>query len=249
MKVGFIGAGNMAGAMARGWGEPVIASDSGSGRAAALAAELGGEAFATNAEVAAAADVVLLCHKPAQLESVAREIAGAVTAVASVLGGTSLADLRAAYPGVPCIALMPNTPVEVGRGVVLMSAEEDAEVELATALRPQLERLGLVVELPEEAMHTGAAVSGVGPAYMALVVEALADAGVKHGLPAPVALTLATETMAGSAALLAARGHDTLALRRGVTSPGGTTARGLAALERGGLRAAFFDASDAVAGR
>lgn len=248
MRIGFIGAGNMARAMARGLGEPVLASDSGSGRAAALAGELGGEA-GTNAEVAAAADVVVLSHKPYQLDAVAREIAGSVKGVASVLGGVSLDTLRAAYPGVPCISLMPNTPVEVGRGVVLLAAEQEGERALAAALRPQLDRLGLVVEVSEAALGAGATVSGVGPAYMAVVVEAMADAGIKLGLPEDLALTLATETMAGTAALLAAQGHDTLALRRGVASPGGSTARGLAALERAGLRAAFLDASDAVAGR
>ena len=97
MKIGFIGAGNMAAAMARGLGEPVLASDSGSGRAAALAAELGGEAR-SNAEVAAAADVVILSHKPYQLAAVAGEIAGSTKAVASVLGGTSLADAPRGLP-------------------------------------------------------------------------------------------------------------------------------------------------------
>jgi pyrroline-5-carboxylate reductase len=248
MKIGFIGAGNMASAMARGLGEPVLASDSGSGRAAALAAELGGEAR-TSAEVAAAADVIVLSHKPYQLSAVAAELAGRAKAVASVLGGVSLEDLRRAYPGVPCISLMPNTPVEIGRGVVLLAAEQEPERQLAAALRPQLDRLGLVVEVSEAALRSGSTVSGVGPAYMALVVEAMADAGIKLGLPESLALELATETMAGSAALLAAQGHDTLALRRAVTSPGGSTARGLAALERGGLRSAFLDASDAVANR
>lgn len=248
MRIGFIGAGNMAGAMARGMGEPVLVSDSGSGRAAALAAELGGES-GTNAAVAAAADVVVLSHKAHQLEAVARGISGRVKAVASVLGGVTLAALRSAYPGVPCVLLMPNTPVELGRGVVLLTAEEDPERELAAAMRPQLDRLGLVVDVSEAALSAGAAVSGVGPAYMAVVVEAMADAGIKLGLPEKLALTLATETMAGTAALLAAQGHDTLALRRAVASPGGSTARGLAALERAGLRAAFLDASDAVADR
>ena len=100
MKVGLIGAGNMARAMARGWGDPVLCSDSGSGRAAELVAELGGRA-ATNLEVAQEADLVILCHKPHQLRLVAAEIAGHVTAVASVLGGVGVAQLQQAYHGVP----------------------------------------------------------------------------------------------------------------------------------------------------
>src|SRR5918997_20390 len=148
MQVGFIGAGNMARALAWGWGDPVLCTDSGSGRAQALADELGGEALASNRELAERADLVILAHKPAQLAEVAAEIAGTAKAVVSVLASTTQADLRAAYPGTPVLR----------------------------------------------------------------------------------------------------RGGDTLGLRRAVASPGGTTARGLAALERGGLRIAFSDAMDDVVG-
>src|SRR5215218_141231 len=98
MMVGLIGAGNMAGALARGWGEPVLATDSGSGRAQALTAELGGEAVASNRQLAERADVVVLAHKPAQLQAVAREAAPAARAVVSLLARTTLDELRAAYP-------------------------------------------------------------------------------------------------------------------------------------------------------
>src|SRR6202012_5428456 len=108
MKVGLIGAGNMARAMGRGWGDPVLASDSGSGRAQALVDELGGRA-ASNTEVAREADLVVLCHKPYQLKMVAREIADQVTAVVSVLGGVSSGALRSAYPGAQVLRLVPNT--------------------------------------------------------------------------------------------------------------------------------------------
>src|SRR4030088_1761763 len=101
MQLGLIGAGNMARALARGWGEPVLCSDAGSGRARALAEELGGEALESNRAVAERADLVVLCHKPYQLESVAEEIAQHVKAVASVLGGVSIPTLQRAYPGVP----------------------------------------------------------------------------------------------------------------------------------------------------
>ncbi|HEY5427811.1 MAG TPA: NAD(P)-binding domain-containing protein, partial [Solirubrobacteraceae bacterium] len=116
MRVGLIGSGNMARALARGWGEPVLCSDSGSGRAAALAAELGGRAV-SNLEVAQEADLVVLCHKPYQLDAVAQEIAGHVSAVASVLGSTNNGALSKAYPGTPVFRLIPNTPVEVRQGV------------------------------------------------------------------------------------------------------------------------------------
>src|SRR5947208_16990795 len=122
MQVGLIGAGNMARALARGWGEPVLVSDNGSGRAKALARELGGKALASNVRVADRADLVVLCHKPAQFLPVARQLRGHVKAVASVLGGVQTDALRQEY-GAPVFRFMPNTPVEVRRGVLCYSAE------------------------------------------------------------------------------------------------------------------------------
>jgi pyrroline-5-carboxylate reductase len=246
MKVGVIGAGNMAAALARGWGEPVLCTDSGSGRAAALAEELGGEAAASNSEVASNCDVIILAHKPAQLEAVAREAAPAARAVVSLLARTTLEDLRAAYPDTPVVRVQPNTPAEVRRGVTLLA--EPAEEPLGSRVEELFGRVGAVVRLPEALLDAAAAISGVGPAYWALVAEGWVDAAIRRGIPAPQAKLLVTETMAGSAALLRAREHDTLRLRREVTSPGGTTARGLAALERGGVRAAFANAMDDVLG-
>jgi pyrroline-5-carboxylate reductase len=245
MKVGLIGAGNMARAMARGWGEPVRCSGSGSGRAAELVAELGG-LVTTNVEVARQADLVVLCHKPKQLRLVADEIAAHTRAVASVLGGTGHGELQAAYPGIPVFALVPNTAVEVRRGVVCYAPAADADPELEEAVVALFERLGSVVSVTETQMEAAAAVSAVGPAYQALLAEAQVDAAVRHGLGAAMAGRLVAETMAGTAALLQHRSHDTLAVRREVTSPGGSTARGLAALERARVRGAFQDAIDAV---
>ena len=255
MKVGLIGAGNMARAMARGWGDPVLASDSGSGRARALADELGGRA-AGNVEVAREADLVVLCHKPYQLEQVASEIAGQARAVASVVGGIAVHDLLRAYPGAQVFRLMPNTPVEVRRGVVLYSPVDPdlrrtaGAPPLDAALEAQVlelfGRLGTVETVADALASVAAALTSVAPAYMALVAEAQTDAGVRHGLRADLAGRLVAETMAGSAELLASRGFDTLAVRREVTSPRGSTARGLDALERGGLRAAFAAAIDRV---
>jgi pyrroline-5-carboxylate reductase len=248
MRVGLIGAGNMARAIARGWGDPILCSDSGSGsgRAKALAAEVGGEALDSNAEVAKQADLVVLCHKPAQLSAVAAEVAPHAKAVASVLGGTSIAALRDAYPGLPVFRLMPNTPVEVRRGIVCYAPDPDVDTEIERQVVALFERLGVVVILDEKMIEAATAAMGVGPAYQALVVEAQVDAAVRHGLPAQLAAALIVETMAGSAVLLASRDYDTLSVRREVTSPAGSTARGLRALEQGGLRAAFQDATDAV---
>lgn len=249
MQVGYIGSGNMARALARGWGEPVLCTDAGSGRAAALAAELGGEALASNRELAERADLVILAHKPAQLGAVATEVGDAAKIVVSLLARTTQADVRAAYPSATVFRVEPNTAVEVRQGV-LAFAVPDAEVDRAVqeSVQERFARVGSVVEIPEALMRVAGACSGVGPAYWALLVEAHVEAAVRAGMPAPLATRLVIETMAGSAALLRSREGDTLGVRREVTSPGGTTARGLAALERGGVRAAFGAAMDDVVG-
>ena len=247
MQVGLIGAGNMARALARGWGDPVLVSDGGSGRARELASELGGEALDSNVEVADRADLVVLCHKPAQWLSVARELRGHAKAVASVIAGVDSSALRQEY-GVPVFRFMPNTPVEVRRGVLCYSPEQELDMRLEQEVLALFGRLGAVVRVPERLIDAAGAVMAVGPAYQALVAEAQVDAAVRHGLASGLAARLVSETMAGTAALLETRDYDTLAVRREVTSPGGTTARGLAALERGGLRPAFQEAFDAVVG-
>jgi pyrroline-5-carboxylate reductase len=247
MQVGLIGAGNMARALARGWGDPVLCSDGGSGRAKRLARELGGKALRSNRAVAERSDLVVLCHKPAQFVSVAQEIRGHAKAVASVLGGVGTEALRQEY-GVPVFRFMPNTPVEVRQGVVCYSPEQELDEQLEAQVLELFGRLGTVVEVPERLIDAASAVMGVGPAYQALMAEAQVDAAVRHGLGPGLAGRLVAETMAGTAALLHKRDYDTLAVRREVTSPGGTTARGLAALERAGVRPAFQEAFDAVVG-
>ncbi len=246
MQVGLIGAGNMARALALGWGEPVLCSDGGSGRARALADELGGEALDSNVAVAERADIVVLCHKPAQLRRVALEIKDKVKVVASVVGGTSALQLQDTYHGVPAFRLIPNTPVAVRRGIICYSRLDGADPDVEARVIGLFERLGTVVRLDDGLMGAAAAVMSVGPAYTALLVEAQVDAAVRHGLKPMLASSLVAETMAGTAALLAAREYDTLAIRREVTSPAGTTARGLAALERCGVRTAFQEAMDDV---
>src|SRR3954470_16442056 len=139
MQVGFIGSGNMARALARGWGDPVLCTDSGSGRARALADELGGEALASNKELADRADVIVLAHKPAQLAEVAWEAAGSAKAVVSLLARTPQADVRAAYPGAPAFVVVPNTAVEVRRGVIAFA--EGNAVDTDPALRDRLKEL------------------------------------------------------------------------------------------------------------
>jgi pyrroline-5-carboxylate reductase len=246
MQLGLIGAGNMATALARGWGDPVLVHDAHRPRAEALVAELGGEVVDSNEELAQRADVLLLAHKPAGLERVAREAGADATGVISILGGVTLAALRAAYGATPVVRMIPSVPVEVRQGVTCHAQDPAAEPGLQAHAIALFERVGLVMTLDEGQMEIATALASCAPAYIALVAEAQVDAGVRAGLPADIAGELVGANIGGTAALLQARGMDTLAVRRMVTSPGGITARGLAALEHAGLRAAFDDAMQAV---
>jgi pyrroline-5-carboxylate reductase len=246
MQIGLIGCGNMARALARGWGRPLLCADPIAERAQRLAAEVGGEALATNAEVARRAELVVLCHKPSQLQDVAQEIADHAQAIASILAVTPLAALEAAYPGRAVYRFMPSLPVELRQGAVVQAAGPQGDRELDSAVGELFGELGTLVVLEDRLLDVAMGLMSCGPAYVALVAEAQVDAGVRHGIPAPQGAELVVQTLAGTAELLRRRGYDTLAVRREVSSPGGLTARGLAALEQGGLRAAFSDALDAV---
>ena len=245
MQIGLIGAGNMARALARGWDRPVLVADPVTERAQALVAEVGGEALATNAEVAQRAGLVVLCHKPLQLADVALEVAPHARAVASILAATSLSDLHDAYPDRPVYRFIPSLPVEVRQGAVVQAASVE-EAELDAQVSELFAELGTLVVLPDSQVDVAMGLMSCAPAYVALVAEAQIDAGVRRGIPAAESAELVIQTLAGTAELLRRRGNDTLAVRREVASPGGVTARGLAALERGGLRAAFSEALDAV---
>jgi pyrroline-5-carboxylate reductase len=236
----------MASALARGLGEPALVSDAVRSRAEALADEIGGSVADSNAQVAEGSDAVVLCHKPAQLGAVADEIRDHAGVVVSILGGTPLAAIEEAYPDRPVYRFMPSIPVEVRQGVVCYAPGSRAADGPEREIRELFGRLGTLIELPEPLIDAATAVMGCGPAFYSLVIEALVDAGVTHGLAPDLAATMAVESMAGTATVLRERGHDTRELRRRVTSPGGMTARGLAALERGGVRAAFEDAVAAV---
>ncbi|MEX2105591.1 MAG: pyrroline-5-carboxylate reductase dimerization domain-containing protein [Solirubrobacterales bacterium] len=238
MIVGFIGSGSMAAAMARGWAgefETMLFSDSGSGRARALAGELGGEAL-SNAEIAERADVVVVAVKPAKLGEVAPEL-GAARQVVSILAAVSLVRLEEAFPEAEVLRVMPNVGVEVRKGVLCVAGGASPEV------REKLAALGHVVELPDGDFDEATAVMSCAPAYLALAVEALADAGAAAGLDEELARELVVETTAGTAELLRIR-HPA-DVRSAVASPGGSTEAGLDALDREGARRAFEAAVEA----
>jgi pyrroline-5-carboxylate reductase len=219
--------------MARGWAgeiEQMLFSDGGSGRAGELAQQVGGEAVDSNAELAERADLVVLAVKPAKLEEVAAEVRGA-KAVVSLLGATSLEKVQAAFPAAEAARAMPNVAVGVRRGVLCVAGDVSAEA------RGMLELLGHVVELPDSQLDAATAVMGCAPAYLALAVEARADAGAEAGLDEELARELVVETTAGTAELL--REQHPADVRKAVASPGGSTEAGLEALEQAGARQAF----------
>jgi pyrroline-5-carboxylate reductase len=231
----------------------VVCADPVAGRAQALVAEVGGEAVDSNADVARAADVIVLCHKPAQLGEVAAEVAPHADVVASILAATPLSALRDAYPGKPVYRFIPSLPVEVRQGAVVQGvdkhdhgARSGGDAQLDAEVRELFAQLGTLVELDDALVDVATGLMSCSPAYVALVAEAQIDAGVRRGIPAAQGAELVVQTLAGTAELLRRRGYDTVAVRREVSSPGGLTARGVDALERGGLRAAFSAALDAV---
>jgi pyrroline-5-carboxylate reductase len=235
--IGFVGSGSMAAAIARGLAGEVdgmLFSDSGSGRAAALAEELGGEAL-SNQGVAERADVVVLAVKPAALGAVAPSI-GAAREVVSVLAATPLERLRAALPDARILRTMPTGGVVGGRGVFCAAGAASPEV------RATLAKIARVVEIEEKDFDGATAVMGCAPAYLALAVEAIGDAGADDGLDRELARELIVETAAGTAELLRLR-HPA-DVRRAVASPGGSTEAGLKELDRLGARAAFVAAVD-----
>jgi pyrroline-5-carboxylate reductase len=250
MQIGLIGCGNMARALARGWGRPLLCADPLAERARALAAETGGEALATNALLAQRADLLVLCHKPSQLLDVAGEIEPHARAVASILAATPLAALKAAYADRPVYRFIPSLPVEVRQGAVVQAADPlgAREGTLDATVAELFAELGTLVVLDDSLLDVAMGLMSCAPAYVALVAEAQVDAGVRRGIPAAQGAELVVQTLAGTAELLRSRNHDMIAVRREVTSPGGVTARGLDALERAGLRSAFSKALDAVLG-
>ena len=218
-------------------------------RASDLRARFPGVAVAGEAAEAAGH---VLAVKPGDVEEACRSLAtvGSTAPVLSIAAGVTIARLEHALaPGTPVVRAMPNTPALVGAGAAAVAgggAAGDAELAWAEQV---LGAVGQVVRVDESLLDAVTGLSGSGPAYVFLVAEALVDAGVLAGLPRPVSRTLATQTLLGAARLLDESHEGPEALRAAVTSPGGTTAAGLRALESAGVRAAFLDAVMAATAR
>jgi len=259
-SIGLIGGGNMAEAMVKGLlgsgrSEPgcLVASDILEERRALLAERYGIAVTADNLEVVRRAEVLVLAVKPQFVPDVLAEIGPEVSArhlVISIVAGTTIATIQAALPqGTRVVRCMPNTPALVGAGITALAPGAtvgEAELELASAV---LSSMGETLVLAERYLDAVTGLSGSGPAFVAMIIEALSDGGVLMGLPRDVALKLAAATVHGTARLALELGEHPGRLKDMVTSPGGTTICGVHALESGGLRAALMNAVRAATER
>lgn len=211
------------------------------GRRDELADRFPGLAVAAEPE-AEPADGAVVAVKPGDAEAACRSLAGAGR-VLSIMAGVTVASLESWLPaGTPVVRAMPNTPALVGAGAAAIAAGTGAGDDDLAWAESVLGAVGVVVRVGEPLLDAVTGLSGSGPAYVFLVAEALVEAGVLVGLPRDVSTTLAVQTLLGSARLLAEGDQGAEALRAAVTSPGGTTAAGLRALESHAVRAAFLDA-------
>lgn len=248
--VGFVGAGNMAGALVRGLvaaGLPphrIVISDLDETKVGVLVAETGARRAESAAEVARDASVVILAVKPGAMSPVLESVKEAAHPLwISVAAGVSTARLEAVLnAGARVVRAMPNTPALVRSGATAICGGTHATEEDLSLAELLLGATGLVVRVPEAQMNAVTGLSGSGPAYVMLVIEALADGGVRAGLPRDVALALATQTVLGSATLLKETGLHPGELKDSVTSPGGTTIAGIEELELRGVRGALMSA-------
>lgn len=259
-RIGFIGAGRMALALAEGFRQKnvvtpdcLMASDVSAEARERFRAATGASVTADNLEVLRRQEVIFLAVKPQYMDGVLRELAGRVSAdrlIVSIAAGVSLARLEAAL-GKDCrvVRVMPNTPCLVGQGASGYALGSQANDEDGHLVGELLSAVGVAVRVEERFMDAVTAVSGSGPAFAYVMIEAMADAGVRHGLPRETAQILAAQTLKGAAEMVLATGSPPSVLKEQVTSPGGTTIAGLAAMESAGFRAAVFAAVQAAAER
>ncbi len=252
MTVAFIGTGNMGSALARaaaksGKADRLLLANRSPEKARRLAEELGGEPV-DNLTAAAEADVLFLGVKPHLLEGMLDGIRGVLLerkdrfVVVSMVAGKDLETLASLLPGLPVIRVMPNIPVAVGSGISLFAASSEVTAEEKAFFCELMAASGLVSELDEMLMDAATGVTGCGPAFAALFVEALADGAVACGLPRAQALRCAAQLLKGSAELLLQTGEHPAVLKDRVCSPAGSTIQGVRALEESAFRAAVMNA-------
>ncbi|MCU0533146.1 MAG: pyrroline-5-carboxylate reductase [Hydrococcus sp. Prado102] len=193
-----------------------------------------------------ASDILLLAIKPQVLDLVIAEMANESlqkpSLVISILAGVPLARLEAAFPQIPVVRAMPNTPATVGAGITAIAPGKKVEASHLNLAKSIFAAVGEVVEVPETLMDAVTGLSGSGPAYVAIAIEALADGGVAAGLSRTVAMQLALATVFGTTKLLQESGLHPAELKDRVSSPGGTTIAGVIELESAGFRSALIEA-------
>lgn len=263
MKLGFIGTGNMGGALARaaartGGDYEIMLTNRSIEKAEKLAGILQAEndiklrVIPDNRELAGKADYIFLGVKPQMMEEMLADIrdtlrqraeGGDSFTLVTMAAGLTVADIRRMAGGdYQVIRIMPNTPAAIGEGMILYAADDKVDRQAVESFRQILRCAGRLTELPERLIDAGSAVSGCGPAFVYLFIEALADGGVQAGLPRTKAYELAAQMTAGSAKLLLESGRHPGELKDAVCSPGGTTIEGVRVLEEGGLRGVVMDA-------
>lgn len=251
MRIAFIGGGVMAQAIIAGVKDAgletsIIVGEPFEVRRESLKNDLGVEVTSSNREAVAGADIVVLSVKPQQLDAVANELKSALKAsqtVLSIMAGVKMHSIGLKLEHSKLIRVMPNTPAQIRKGISAWTASDDVDEATIEFVASMLKAVGDELKFSDEKnIDIATALSGSGPGYVFLFIEALTDAGVELGLPVHVARHLASQTVLGSAALQRESGKHPAELRNMVTSPGGTTAAGLAALENGGFRATIADA-------
>ena len=260
-RVGFLGAGRMATALARAWtasgrlsSSHVLASDPLPAARDAFQRETGCAVTDNNRRVASHAELLVLAVKPQTMPALLGEIRDLVQSqrplVVSIAAGITLGQLSEGLgSGIRLVRVMPNTPCLVGASASGFTPGEHATAEDVALVQRLLDDAGTAFRLPEHLLDAVTGLSGSGPAFVYLIIEALSDGGVRVGLPRDVATALAAQTVLGSAKMVLETGQHPGALKDGVASPGGTTIAGLHALERAGVRGALMDAVEAATRR
>lgn len=256
-RFGFVGAGRMATALASGWlaagltdCQSIVASDPLPAAATEFSRVTGCRTVGSNLEAAMAADVLVLAVKPQHILHALEDLRGKPTAgklVVSIAAGVPLSSLAAGLgPGCRLVRVMPNTPCLVGHGASGYCLGSTATADDGLLVGRLLGAVGRAVELPESSLDAVTGLSGSGPAFVFVMIEALSDGGVRMGLPRDVALLLAAQTVRGAAELVLSTGQHPGLLKDQVASPGGTTIAGLQALEAGAVRHALMSAVEAA---
>lgn len=259
-KLGIIGGGAMGAAFTNGvvssgviGAGDVTVADFDQSKLDKLVKDLGVKVTTDNAIAARDADIILLAVKPAIVPVVLEGLASVVTSkqlIVSIAAGVSLEAIESRLPdGVGVIRAMPNTPCQIGVGAIGFCAGKAATREQIDAAKTIFDAVGISVEVPEKLISAVTGLSGSGPAYVYVMIEALSDAGVRVGLPRDTALKLAAQTVYGSAKMVLDDGRHPAALKDQVTSPGGTTIAAIDALEKAGFRSALIEAVKAATKR